>query len=257
MTAQKWRESSTAQELLEEQAELVPDSVAVHFEGRDLSYSQLIIASAGLAREVQREGAGSDKVVGLCVEKSMEEVCGMVGIMRAGAAYVPLDHRLPKGRLQYLVEQCESSVVVVMRQHREVVESLGVAVVEAEGALWAETSANGNGGRVVRDDGCGPRSLAYTLFTSGSTGKPKGVMIEHQSLVCFLCHESDEGPYKPMDVESKHTRLYVLAFTFDDSVGVVWKTLVSGAKLVVGKPDAWLDPSYMVELMRSMEVWLC
>ena len=82
-------------------------------------------------------------------------------------------------------------------------------------------------------------------------------MIEHQSLVCFLCHESDEGPYKPMDVESKHTRLYVLAFTFDDSVGVVWKTLVSGAKLVVGKPDAWLDPSYMVELMRSMEVWLC
>jgi len=178
----------------------------------------------------------------------------MVGIMRAGAAYVPLDHRLPRGRLEYLVEQCESSVVVVMRQHSAVVEPLGVAVVEAEGALWKEGASGSKKGKVVRGAGCDSRSLAYTLFTSGSTGKPKGVMIEHQSLVCFLCHEGEDGPYKAMEVEAKHTRLYVLAYTFDDSVGVVWKTLTSGARLVVGKPDAWLDPPYMVKLMQAMEV---
>jgi len=256
-TQQKWHETSTAQELLEQQAGAVPAAMAVHFEGTDVSYEKLMRATAGLAGEVQQAGAGADRVVGLCVEKSLEEVCGMVGIMRAGAAYVPLDHRLPRGRLEYLVEQCESSVVVVMRQHSAVVEPLGVAVVEAEGALWKAGAGGSQKGKVVRGAGCDSRSLAYTLFTSGSTGKPKGVMIEHQSLVCFLCHEGEDGPYKAMQVEAKHTRLYVLAFTFDDSVGVVWKTLTSGARLVVGKPDAWLDPPYMVKLMQAVEVRAC
>ena len=94
--------------------------------------------------------------------------------------------------------------------------------------------------------------LAYVLFTSGSTGKPKGVMIEHASLVTFINHES--GPYSRLSEEQAWCRLYVLAFTFSDYVGVVWRTLSSGGLLLVAKPGAWLDPDYLIYLVCSQHV---
>ena len=173
----------------------------------------------------------------------------MVGIMRAGAGYVPLDPKLPLDRLRYLVEQCECKSVVVHEKHVECGGSLGVEAVVAQEVLYGQHLPQH---RTVTEDA---HSLAYVLFTSGSTGKPKGVMVQHSSLVAFLCHESTlGGPYRCLSSEREFCRLYVLSFTFDDSVGVVWRTLVTGARLLVGKPDAWLDPSYLVELMATHNV---
>ena len=94
--------------------------------------------------------------------------------------------------------------------------------------------------------------LAYVLFTSGSTGKPKGVMVQHSSLMLFLCHVS--GTYQSMVSEHHWHRLYVVTFTFDVSVGVVWRTLACRATLVVGKPNAWLEPAYLVDLLGTQKV---
>ena len=173
----------------------------------------------------------------------------MVGIMRGGGAYVPLDPKLPVDRLRYLVEQCRCGVVVSQGKHVGVGGSLGVDVCVAEDVMWDE-GVRVMPGHEIRCDR--PESLAYVLFTSGSAGKPKGVMVQHDSLVTFVSHQS--GPYRSASEERNWRRLYVLAYTFTDSVGVVWRTLACSATLVVGKPDSWLDPSYIVHLMAVKHV---
>ena len=174
----------------------------------------------------------------------------MVGILRAGGAYVPLDPKLPVDRLQYLVEQCKCEAVVAQKKFEGNAGAVGVDVVVAEDVLYDNKLSS----QFKPDSNCGPESLAYVLFTSGSTGKPKGVMIQHSSLVAFITHTSVDGPYKALADELSYVRLYVLAFTFDDSVGVVWRTLVTGAELVIGKPDAWLDPDYLQQTLFKRKV---
>merc|ERR1712100_328082 len=112
-TTQPYPESATAPGLFEAHASRTPNGVALVFEGVVVRYGELLAMTGRLAmRLVEGWAVGADSVVGLCVEKSVEEVCGMVGIMRGGAAYVPLDPKLPVGRLGYLVEQCGCGVVV-------------------------------------------------------------------------------------------------------------------------------------------------
>ena len=183
MVLEQWNDTgeecvgdATAPELFEAQAMRTPDAVALVFEGARLTYKEAYVRSGRLACRLQSLGVCADAVVGLCVEKSMEEVLGMVGIMRAGGAYVPLDPKLPLQRLEYLVEQCGCSVVVVQEKHAEYALQLrGVLhVVVAEEAMEEGASD------VVKAGLCNGGSLAYVLFTSGSTGKPKGVMVEQQ-----------------------------------------------------------------------------
>ena len=158
-TAQPYPESSTAHELFELQASKTPDAVALVFEGEEVSYKELMVYTSRLAARLQGHGVRGDSVVGLCVEKSIEEVGGMVGIMRSGGAYVPLDPKLPVDRVRFLVEQCECGVVAVQEKHSELVGSLGVDVEVLEAAMYSE----GDGRLVDRECDC--RSLAYVLFT--------------------------------------------------------------------------------------------
>jgi len=175
----------------------------------------------------------------------------MVGIMRAGAAYVPLDPKLPVQRLKYVVEQCECVAVAALQECTEVAAQLGVEMVELVGTM--QTAGGTNGASKVIGD-CGPLAgLAYVLFTSGSTGKPKGVMVQQSSLCAYL------GQRLMADGMRRHAGpgdmcLYVLGFTFDVSVACVWQPLTSGATVVVTKPGAWLDPAYLLDLMSAAKV---
>ena len=166
------------------------------FEGQTLSYFELMECTSRLAGCLQAGGVEADGVVGLCVEKSIEEVAGMVGIMRSGGAYVPLDPKLPVERLRYLVDQCGCAQVVSQLKFGSVASQLGdVEVLMADEVLY-----DAGLDMEVSSSGCDGRSLAYVLFTSGSTGKPKGVMMEHGSLTAFLCHESTERGVWSVDI---------------------------------------------------------
>ena len=229
-------------------------NVGLIFQGEVLTFGELEAQTANLSSRLLAV-LPADSVVGLCVSKSVQEVAGMVGIIRAGAAYVPLDSKLPVTRLAFLIEQCECSVAVVQRRycHRmetEVsVRGEQLMLFEAEAALVRTTSDRLDTSSMVAHR---PGSTAYVLFTSGTTGQPKGLIVQHESLITFLTHES--GPYGSLADEHIWIRLYVLAFTFDDSVGVVWRTLASGAVLCVAKPDAWLDPAYIMQLLTDHNV---
>ena len=182
----------------------------------------------------------------------------------SGGAYLPLDPKLPTQRLTYLARQCQCDVVLKNKKFDLSCEMLGVAeVMVAEEAMYDAQKALGLSAPLslvastptrVKAGVPKERWLAYVLFTSGSTGKPKGVMVEHGSLVSFVSHATTAGPYFGVEAEAQVCRLYVVAVTFDVSVGVVWRTLSTGAKLVVAKPDAWLDPSYLLKVIEEQSV---
>ena len=177
-----WYPEGCVHELIESQVLRTPDAEAVRYEGESLTYRELNGRANGVASELIGRGVGPDTVVGLCAERSLELVVGLLGILKAGGAYVPLDPEYPERRLRYMLEDSGAGIVVTHSPQLESrLESLGVAeVVVVDARTGAMQEAN------PQVAGLSARHLAYVIYTSGSTGQPKGVMIEHRSTVALL-----------------------------------------------------------------------
>ena len=162
------------------QAAATPDAVAVRFGARAMTYAELDRRADAVARAVRDAGAGPGVLVGLYVERTLEMLVGLVGIVKAGAAYVPLDPGFPRDRLGYMVETAQSTIIVTQASLRDALPAPvpSVVVVDADAPL-----ADGD---AMRGNGVGPHDPAYVIFTSGSTGKPKGVEIRQRSAVNLI-----------------------------------------------------------------------
>lgn len=232
--------SYTVHSLLEAQCLFCAHNTAITYQAEHISYSALEQKTAALATQLHYRVC-RDSIVGLCVTKSVEEVCGILGIVRANAAYVPLDPKLPTQRLTYLVHQSRSNTIVAQRRYlRTAVGLISESnVIVAEDAmaqqerLSAASSAKGDADWLI-----------YCLFTSGSTGRPKGVMVEHGSLYAFLT-----GFQADFCVKSNHTVPYWHLFTGDPCVNSVWCTLTCGACLMVAGVGANLDFACMQRML--------
>ncbi|MGK7905412.1 MAG: amino acid adenylation domain-containing protein [Hormoscilla sp.] len=170
-------------QLFEAQVERIPEAVAVVFENQQWTYRELNARANQLAHHLQILGVGPEVLVGICMERSLEMVVGLLGILKAGGAYVPLDPAYPKERLAFMLS--DSQVPVLLTQQKLVSElPEHWAKVVCLDADWEAIAWKPEGNPVSDVE---PTNLAYTLYTSGSTGKPKGVAIQHQSTVA-LCH---------------------------------------------------------------------
>jgi len=166
----------------EEQARLRPDDLAVVFEDEQLTYEALNRRANQLARYLRRLGVGPEALVGLSVERSLDMVIGLLAVLKAGGAYLPLDPSLPKERLSFMITDARPLAVLTHKGHSQSLSGDKTRVIELEAE--AEVIA-----RERSDDpasGVRPGNLAYVLFTSGSTGRPKGVAIEHRQLVNYV-----------------------------------------------------------------------
>ncbi|HJP95206.1 MAG TPA: amino acid adenylation domain-containing protein [Pyrinomonadaceae bacterium] len=215
----------TLHELFERQAEATPDAVALIFEGERLSYRELNQRAKKLAQYLQSSGVTRGALVGVCLQRSPEMIVSLLGILKAGAAYVILDPDYPKERLAYMLADAQPSLVVYP-QTTHITSAPSVQSVETSG-----------------DD------LAYVIYTSGSTGQPKGVMISHSSISNHMQWFAREFPL----VESDRLLLNH-SISFDAAVDQIFQPLITGAGLVIVPPDRQYDIDYLVQLIREEQV---
>ncbi|TCP59055.1 amino acid adenylation domain-containing protein [Tumebacillus sp. BK434] len=217
-------QSLTIHELFEEQAARVPERIAVVCEQQELTYRELNERANRLAHHLQAQGVGPESLVGLCVERSVEMIVGILGILKAGGAYVPLDPTYPQERLAFLMEDSQIEVLVTQEQHLHSLPPHGAAKICLDRDWDAISSCS------VENpySGATPDTLAYVIYTSGSTGKPKGVLIPHSNVGRLM--EATEHWYR-FDEHDVWTAFH--SYAFDFSVWEIWGALLYGGKLVV------------------------
>ncbi|HEX6745683.1 MAG TPA: amino acid adenylation domain-containing protein [Longimicrobium sp.] len=236
-------------ELFEAQVARTPGAVAVGFEGERVTYAELNARANRLAHHLRALGAGPDVRVGICMERSVEMVVGLLGILKAGGAYVPLDASYPVDRLRNMLEDSAPAVLLTHPPQAATAAALSagsaIPVLDLTGdAAWADQPET-NPGR----EGLGPQNLAHVLFTSGSTGRPKGVMLEHGSLVNRLAWMQDRYGMEPGEALLQKT-----PFSFDVSFWEFFWPLMVGARLVMARPGGHRDPAYLAATIQAERI---
>jgi amino acid adenylation domain-containing protein len=210
-------------EFVEEQARRTPNHIAVTFQDRSVTYEELDRRSNHLAQHLRALGAGPDQIVAICLERSVEMMVGLLGILKSGAAYLPLDPAYPLERLQFMLED-SGALVLLTREHLlPQFPELQKPVVQID-ADWRQVESR-PGASLGRTAESG--NLAYVIYTSGSTGKPKGVMIEHRQVSNFFT-----GMDRVIGPEPG-AWLAVTSISFDISVLELFWTLARGFHLVL------------------------
>ena len=244
-TSVSYRGDECLHELVERQVERTPDAVAVVYQDQELSYRELNRRANQLAHYLRELGVGPDVLVGICAERSMEMVVGLLGILKAGGAYVPLDPSYPAQRLAFMLQ--DASVEVLLTQEH-LVESLSAhdARLVRLDADWTEVAR-----RSTANPSSGARAdnLAYMIYTSGSTGQPKGAMNTHGAIRNRLLWMQDAYHLTGADRVLQKT-----PFSFDVSVWEFFWPLLVGAQLVVAAPGGHQDGGYLVRLIRERQI---
>lgn len=231
------------QQLFEAQVEQTPNSVAVVFRNESLTYLELNKRANQLAHHLRACGVGAETLVGLCVERSIEMVVGVLGILKAGGAYVPLDPNYPRARLNLILADAGVSLVLAQEKVSDVLSDFGgtVLYLDAEWQNIAEQNTD-NPSPVAT-----AKSLAYVIYTSGSTGTPKGVMITHRSLVNFTINARIDYALSVSD-----RVLQFASLSFDTSAEEMFPCLTSGATLVLRTEEMLNSVS---EFLQTCDDW--
>lgn len=242
-------------ELFEAEAERSPDAVAVVFQDKQLTYRELNRRANQLARYLQKRGVGPEVLVGICMERSLDTVVGLLGILKAGGAYLPLDPAYPKERIAFMLEDTKAQVLLSQQSLLANLPESKAQVIRLD-SDWETIAADGDGNPVPTVT---EANLAYVIYTSGSTGQPKGVAIAHRSTVTLL--RWARTIFTPEDLAG------VLASTsicFDLSVFELFMPLSWGGKVILAKDVLQLPalraagdvtlvntvPSAILELLR-------
>ncbi|RMD95402.1 MAG: amino acid adenylation domain-containing protein [Calditrichaeota bacterium] len=232
-------------EVFEEVALREPDRVAVEVDGERLSYGELNARSNCLAGYLRGLGVGPEVLVGVYMERSLELLVALLGVLKSGGAYVPLDPSYPRERLSYMIEDSGLGVILTQESLVGEVPSEGVLVVSVDGR-WAEISKAGFGGIEGGVDG---RNLAYVIYTSGSTGRPKGVGVEHRSLMNFL-----EAMREEPGLGREDRVLAVTTLSFDISALELYLPLLVGGRVVLAGREVARDGRRLGELISRRGV---
>jgi amino acid adenylation domain-containing protein len=232
-------------DLLESQVERSPDAPAVVFGGVALTYRELNARANRLAHYLRRLGVGPGTLVGVCVERSLEMVIGILAVLKAGGAYVPLDPAYPKDRIEYVLKDAGAVLLLTKQDLRHAFNDLSTPVVylDRDKAAIDRESSHRCDGRAGAGD------LAYVIYTSGSTGKPKGVQIEHRSLVNFL-----NSMRRQPGINSQDVMLAVTTLAFDIAGLEIFLPLLSGATVVISSRETAIDGFDLIRVVKRYGV---
>jgi amino acid adenylation domain-containing protein len=242
-TAADYPSDKCVHELFAAQAARTPDAVAVLYEGQHLTYGELDQRSNQLAHHLRALGVGPEVVVGLCLERSLDMVVGLLGILKAGGAYLPLDPEYPQERLAYMLTDARAPVVVTQAPLTARLTAHPAPLVRLD-TQWEDIARQPES--MPASETC-PNNLAYLIYTSGSTGKPKGVMIHHGAVVNFLRSMATTPGIDAIDVLAAVTPL-----SFDIAVLEIYLALIVGARIAVIPRDVALDGSRLRQRLETV-----
>lgn len=243
----RYPEPQVLHRLFEAQVARTPDAIAVEFDGALLTYAQLDARANRLARCLRANGCGPDVLVGIGMERSLEMVVALIGVLKAGAAFLPLDPSYPLERLAYMLDDANPPVLLTQARLASmwpVRPGCGTLLLDRDGDDLGDFSdapldavADGTGD--VRPD-----HLAYVIYTSGSSGRPKGVMVHHGGIANHMCWLRERYPMDVTDVLVQKT-----PFSFDASIWDFFSALICGARLLVAAPGRHFDVDYLTDLI--------
>jgi amino acid adenylation domain-containing protein len=211
-----------AHQLIQARAQATPNAQAVTCTGAQLTFVELNARANQLARHLRQSGVGPEVKVALCVERGVEMVVGMLGVLKAGGAYMPIDATYPAARVRYILEDAKCPVMLTQQRLVEELPETPTKIVclDSDWDLIATHDSEDFDGEVE------PENLAYVIYTSGTAGKPKGVEIEHRGLRNLINWYIEEYNVQPSDRASQMASL-----GFDASVWETWPCLAAGASL--------------------------
>jgi len=232
-------------QLFEAQVELTPDAVAVVYENEQLTYQQLNQRANQLAYYLRTLDVEPEVLVGICMERSLEMVVGLLGILKAGGAYVPLNPAYPIERLAFILEDTQTPVMLTQQKFVKILpdHTAQVVCLESDWKLIAQNSLENPICEATSDN------LAYVIYTSGSTGQPKGVMIPHSG----ICNQIywRQTTFK---LTERDKVLQNISFSFDPSVWQIFWPLSFGAQLMMARSGGHKDTAYLVKTIVDLQI---
>ncbi|MEP6583182.1 MAG: amino acid adenylation domain-containing protein [Ginsengibacter sp.] len=208
-------------DLFEAQVLKVPDKAALFFKNENLTYRELNVRSNQLAYYLTSRGVKPEELIPLCIERGFEMIIGMLGVLKAGGAYIPIDPEYPTDRIQYILNDANAHFLLVSKETKNKVDGFrNIETIELDDYVLFNNESTNN------LENLSPNSLAYIIYTSGSTGKPKGVMIEHNSVVNLINSQTRE-----FNVGSDESILQFSNYCFDASIEQIFLALFNGISL--------------------------
>jgi amino acid adenylation domain-containing protein len=236
---------TTVIELFEQQVAKTPDKIAVTFEDQQLTYQQLNCRANQLAHYLQAMGIQPEVLVGLCIGRSHEMLIGLLGILKAGAAYLPLDPNVPAARNAFLLEEAQIQVLVTIQTVIAgwSIDQAHVICLDTLNDTLSEQKTDNPINNLLGEN------LAYVIYTSGSTGKPKGVMIEHHSLTSHT-----QAIIEHTELNANDKILQFAPINFDVSIEEIFPTLLSGSTLVLHPSKLFASLSDFQQFLDSEQI---
>jgi amino acid adenylation domain-containing protein len=243
-TAADYPREACIHRLFVAQATRTPDALALVYREQRTSYRELNIRASQLAHHLRARGVGQGDLVAICLERSIEAVMGLLGILKAGAAYVPLDPAYPPARLAFMLHDSGAPVVLTARHLRDRLPA-GVEIIELD-TDWPQIGLEPT---IEPQGGTGPLDPAYVIYTSGSTGTPKGVLATHRAAVNRFAWMWNRWKFAADEVCCQKTTL-----SFVDAVWEIFGPLLQGVPNVIIPEDVLLEPSRLVDLLATHQV---
>ncbi|MCC5645521.1 amino acid adenylation domain-containing protein [Nostoc sp. CHAB 5824] len=244
-TKKSYPDNKCFHQLFEAQVEQTPDAIALVFGEQQLSYKELNICSNQLAHYLKKIGVEIETLVGICIERSLEMIIGLLGILKAGGAYLPLDSSYPQERLNFILENAQVSVLLTQKNllhNFAKFPNKTISIDKNWAAITKYSRANPTSCVTLEN-------LAYVIYTSGSTGQPKGVLIEHRGLSNLAAVQIEVFSLQP-----NNRILQFASLSFDASIFEIVMALATGATLYLAKKESLLPGKPLLQLLREKAI---
>ncbi|MFM6134230.1 MAG: non-ribosomal peptide synthetase, partial [Sphaerospermopsis kisseleviana] len=231
-------------ELFVGQVEKTPDNIAVVFDGQKLTYQELNYQANKVAHYLQSLGVVTEVLVGISVERSLEMIVGLLGILKAGAVYLPLDPSYPKERISFMLSDSQVKVLLTQQKYVEnfAESSVKTVCLDQDWKLIDRQNSENPTSNVTAEN------LAYVIYTSGSTGTPKGVAVPHRAVNRLVCN-TNYVQFTTTDRTAQASNTSFDAATFE-----IWGTLLHGATLVGVPQNVLLSPLYFADYISEQKI---